>query len=104
MIDADAIVTLPTECLEIPERVGRLARYGALRIGHAKADEAAPTLGALRPIERVADPGLGTLGIDGRRDDVEVAEKDERLLKRQALLNEPREPIHPAELVWEFLR
>ena len=103
MVDADAVLAVPAEGLEVPERVVGLVRHGALGIDQAHIEQRPPALGALGPEQRIAHPFLGESRVDRGGDDVEVAEQDERLLERQPAFDEGDEPVHPAQLVGELV-
>src|SRR5690348_10047427 len=81
VVDADAVVLLPGTRLIVPERVDAGTRRGSPDSVCQSESEEAPKLGAcLRQEQGVIDPDLRVLGIDRRRNDVEIAGQYHRLL------------------------
>ena len=75
----------------------------AQRVGQAKAEQGLKTLARRGAKQGVVDPGGGIVDVLGRRDDVEVAGQDQRLLGLQSLLRILKKPRHPFELVGIFV-
>ena len=104
MVDAQALVLLEGAGLIVPERVAvRLVVTGAERIRQAEIDQRLEMRARLGPEQRVVHPGARVVDVLGRRDDVEVAGDDHRLLVQQQRLDALLEPRHPGELVDIFL-
>src|SRR6516165_4378903 len=104
MIDAQAPVLLPGAGLIIPERVlaGRIVD-GPQCVGEPEAEQRLKALAGRRAEQSVIDPALGIIDIPGRRNDVEVAGQNQRLLRLEALARIFGKPRHPFELVWIFI-
>ena len=77
---------------------------GACCIREAEIDERPPRRPAFGLKQRVIDPCLRTLGVDGFRNDVEVAGDDERRFLLEEIGDAGPHPLHPTEFVSEFIR
>jgi hypothetical protein len=104
VVDTDAVVLLPGAGLIVPERVDAGAGLaGAQSVGEAERLQAAQRGARFRLEERVVDPRLRALGVDGLGDDVVVAGEDEGFLLVEQIAGVRLEPLHPGQLVGKFL-
>ena len=104
MIDADAGIAPPGAGLEIPKGESLFRSDCAQGVGHAEIAEDAEFFEAFRPVERVAPPGVGVVGVDRGGNEVEVTHHHKGLFQFEPRLNEAVEPIHPGQLIREFFR
>src|SRR5215471_20962061 len=104
MIDADALVLLPSAGLVVPERVrtGAIAS-GSDRVRQSEMVEGAEFLPRAWQEQRIRDPAVGVAGVESGRNDVEVPTQDKRLLQLQPLSCVVNKPVHPAAFVRIFI-
>ncbi len=76
---------------------------GAHGVEVAEVAERAERGAALGLEQRIVAPGVGPLRVRGLRNDVEVAGEDDGHLGSEERGGVRREPLHPGELVGEFL-
>ena len=103
VIDANTIVLAPCAGLKIPKRIGRRIGYGAHGIGQSKVGKFAELLEALGPKKGIAPPGSRVVAIVTGRDEIEIAQKNERLLQRQPRFDKRLQALHPGKFVWKLL-
>jgi hypothetical protein len=104
MIDADAVVLGPGTGLVVPECVGfGFVIDGTQGVGKAEILELPEGIAGFGTKQCVALPDLGVVAIDRLGNDIVVAGKNQWLLQRQAVFGERLQPLHPGQLVGEFL-
>src|SRR6202040_1382866 len=95
MIDADAFVALPSARLIIPECVERVGiRRCAQGVGQPQIEEGSKARPGVGQKKRVALPGGGIGGVEGRWNHIVVSGENERLLQRQKISYMRDETIH----------
>src|SRR3990170_3044117 len=104
MVDAQALVLLEGAGLIVPEGITvRLVVAGAEGAGQPKIEERLEMGAGLGSEQGVVHPGAGIVYVLRRRDHVEVAGDDHRLLVGEERLDVVLEPRHPCQLVDELL-
>jgi hypothetical protein len=105
MVDADAVVLLPSAGLIIPKAVeAARVRGRAQRVDQAERYELAEFEAGRWQKQRVVDPILGTRGVARVRNDIEVPGQHQRLLVFEKLARMDDEPLQEGELIRIFLR
>src|SRR6185503_19441809 len=96
------MVLNPCTGLIIPKRIAvRLGVADAESIGKTEVRDATESRAGFGLKQRVAGPGFGVIAIVGRRNNIVVAGKNQRLLERQQLTDMAIEPFQPGKLIGE---
>ena len=104
MIDPQAPVLLPGPRLIVPEGVqARFVRNRTQRIGQAEPQQRLEGFAGGRAEQGIIGPGGGIVDVLCRRDDVEVACKDQRLFRLEPLLRVLKKSRHPFEFIGIFI-
>ena len=104
MVDAQPFVAMPAPGLVIPESVAvRLLVKDAVGVGQPEVKEGAKPRARFHPAQSIVAKRHRVINIIVRRADIIVAGQHERDLTTQQFARVPDQPLHPAELVGEFV-
>ena len=104
MVDPQPLVAVPAPGLVIPEGVAvRLAVEDAVGVGQPEIEEGAEPRARFEPAQRIVAQRHRIVNIVVGRADVVVAGQHERDLAAQQFARVVDQPLHPGELVGEFV-
>src|SRR5947199_7586240 len=99
MVDADAVVLLPSARLVVPKGVRpRTVISGAKRVSQSEVIKRAELPARAGEKQRVVHPAVGKARIELGRNDVEISPQDQRFFQLQAFARVMNKSVHPADL------
>src|SRR5262245_5148836 len=104
MVDANAVVLLPSTGLVVPKCIGAgtiVSRPDCVE--QPQMVEGAEFLACARQEQRVVHPARGEACVEFGWNDIEIPAENQRLFQVQALTHVVNESVHPADFVYIFL-